>query len=116
MKITKYILPLGLLIALVACTSTTVIPQIGDMQTVIAHAKTENEAVKAANDQANRVCTTLQNQKLKIIDLDTIYQGNDPNQKSLVSLAKKILPENKTSGPFVPENYTYKATLTFRCI
>lgn len=98
-----------------SCETTTLIPPIGNMQTVIANASTENEAVKMANARANNICV-LQNQKIKIIDLDTSYHGNDPDQKALVNLAKKILPENKTSGPYHPENYTYKATLTFRCI
>jgi hypothetical protein len=91
------------------------IPQIGNMQIIITNAKTENEAVKIANDKAHRTCTA-QGQKLKIIDLDTVYQGNDPDQKALVNLAKQILPANKTSGLFTPENYTYKATLTFKCL
>jgi len=115
MKTIKYTIYLVILLTLGACTSTTVIPQMGDMQTVITNAKTENEAVKIANDKARRICA-VQNKEIKIIDLDTIYQGNDPNQQALVNLAKRILPDNKTSSPYTPENYTYKATLTFRCM
>lgn len=114
MKIIKHFFILGSLLTLNGCTSTTVIPQIGDLHTVISNASTENEAVKIATDRANRICT-IENQKIKMIDLETVYQGNDPDQKALVKLAEHVLPKNKTSGPYTPENYTYKATLTFKC-
>jgi hypothetical protein len=65
------------------------IQQIGNMQTIITNDKTENEAVKIANNIVHSTYIT-QGQKLKIIDLDTIYQGNDTDQKALVNLAKQI--------------------------
>lgn len=115
MKTIKYIFCLGVFFVLGACTSTTLISQSGGMQTVIANAKNANDAVKVANNKASRICA-VEGAKLKIIDLDTIYQGNDPNQQSLVDLAKQILPASKTEGPYIPAKHTYKATLTFRCI
>jgi len=85
------------------------------MQTVITNAKTENEAVKIANDRARRICS-LQNQTIKIIDLDTMYQGVDSSQQALANLAQRVLPKEKTSSPYIPDGYTYKATLTFKCV
>lgn len=85
------------------------------MRTVIANASTENDAIKLANDRARRICT-LQNQTIKIIDLDTRYLGADAKQKTLIKLAQNMLPKNETSSPYNPKNYTYKATLVFRCI
>ncbi len=115
MKVIKYSFLLGLLLTTNACTSITIIPPVGDMQTVIANASTEKEAVGIANNRARRTCT-VQNQTIKIIDLDTTYQGIDPAQKTLAKLAENILPKDKTSRSYTPDGYTYKATLTFRCI
>ena len=115
MKIIKCSFLFGLLFTVSGCTSVTVIPQIGDMRTVITNASTEKEAVDLANKKARRTCA-LQNQNIKIIDLDTVYQGIDASQKALVTLAKSVLPKDKTSSPYTPEGYTYKATLTFKCV
>ena len=115
MKTIKYLLSLSLFFTINACTSTTIIPQIGDMQTIITNARTEQEAIREANIQARRACN-IYDQTLKIIDLDTIYQGADQTQKALIKLAENVLPKNKTSSPYTPEGYTYKATITFKCI
>ncbi len=106
---------LGLLFTINACTSTSIIPQIGDMQTVITNASTEKEAINSASFAAQRICAT-RHQTLKIIDLDTVYQGADQAQKTLVNLAEKVLTNSKTSSPYTPEGYTYKTTITFKCI
>ena len=104
-----------LLFTLSACTYVTVIPKTKDTQTVIANAATENGAVKIASHQAYRICF-LKNKTVKKIVLDTIYQGDSAKQKELIKMAKTILPKDKTSGNYTPEDYTYKAELTFKCI
>ena len=115
MKTIKYVLLFSSLFMITACTSSTIVPAIGDMQTVITNASTEKEAVREANLRARRICN-IRNQTINIIDLDTIYQGADPAQKALTKIAENVLPKNKTSSPYTPEGYTYKATITFKCI
>ncbi|MBU0744487.1 MAG: YgdI/YgdR family lipoprotein [Gammaproteobacteria bacterium] len=115
MKIIKLAFAVCFLFLLNGCSSNTVIPNSGNIQTIITNADTDNNAVEIANKQARRICT-LQGKEIKIIYLDTRYQGINDDQKALVEQAKQILPENKTHGAFTPENYIYKANLMFKCI
>jgi hypothetical protein len=115
MKTIKYFLLLGLFFSVNGCTSTTMVPPIGELQTIITNANTEAEAIRIANIQARRACNVY-NQTLKIIDLDTVYQGVDPAQKALIKLAENVLPSGKTYKPYTPDGYTYKATITFKCV
>lgn len=115
MKIIRYLLSLSLSLVIGGCTSVTTLPPTGEMRTVIANASKENDAVKLASDRAQNICV-MQNQKLKIIDLDTTYEGMDASQKALDNLARKVLPNDKTNAAYDQSGYTYKATLTFKCI
>lgn len=115
MKIINPLFTFGLFLAINGCSSITVIPGTGSLQTAIVNAYKENDAIRLANEKARQICI-VQNQKLKVIDLDTVYQGLDPDQKMLNKLAETVLPKSKTSPPYTPKDYTYKATLTFRCV
>ena len=115
MKLIKYTLILWTLCTISAYTSVTVIPQTGDMFTVIANGNSETKAAKTATDKAGRICE-LQSQSLKILDSETAYQGVNTDQQKLIKLAKDILPSGKTAGAYTPSDYDYKSTLTFRCI
>jgi len=115
MKKISCLFPIILLLTTSACTTVTIIPEDKDTQTIITNAATENESIKIANYHARSICT-LKGKKIKITELDTIYQGDNKKQKELIELAKTILPKNKTSGDYTPEDYTYKAKLSFKCI
>jgi len=115
MKINKHLYIFGLSLAISACTSVTIIPASGDQRTIISNASTGEKAVKIASYKADRICS-VEGRRLKITEVDTIYQGVDKKQKEIIKSAKTILPKSKTARKYLPAAYTYKATLTFRCV
>ncbi|CAL7962606.1 hypothetical protein GAMM_30096 [Gammaproteobacteria bacterium] len=110
----RCVLVIGLLLAVVACAPTSVIPHMGGMFTVISTASSREKADELVTNKAKSVCEQ-QNTEVTIIDRDTIYQGIDKDQQKLVKLAHDILPESKTAGSYTPPKHEYKSTLTFRC-
>ena len=110
----RCVLVIGLLLAVVACAPTSVIPHTGGMFTVISTASSEENAGELVTNKAKGICDQ-QNTGVTVIDQDTIYQGIDKDQQKLVKLAHDILPESKTAGPYTPPSHEYKSTLTFRC-
>ena len=111
----KQIIIVSLSLVVTACASVNVVNEARNRQTVIAYAKTSNEAVKIATHKAERICIA-EEKSLKIIELDSVYQGADEKQRELIKFANTILPKNKTSKPYVPLDHTYKATVTLSCI
>jgi hypothetical protein len=110
----KCVLVIGLLLTIVACLPTNVIPHTGGIFTIISTASAKEKAEKLVINKAKGICEQ-QNTEVAIIDEDTIYQGIDKDQQKLIKLARDILHESKTVGPYTPPNHEYKSTLTFRC-
>jgi hypothetical protein len=96
------------------CTTTTIVPQIGNIYTVSAIDATENAATDTTINKAKAICDS-HDSIVKIIDQETTYLAADATQKTLITLANKVLPNDKTKNPYTPNDHTYKTTLSFRC-
>ena len=113
---TKIALVIGLFFSVIACTSTTVTRHTGNMFTVVATAESEKESGRLVSDRAKGVCAQQNiDSGVNVIDTEVVYQGIDKNQQKLVKIARDILPDNKTKGPYTPPDHEYKTTLTFKC-
>jgi hypothetical protein len=112
--INKILMSALTLAAISACSTTTVIPQVGNIYTVEALSSSTEKAKANAMAKAKLIC---QGQVMTptILDEDMEYQGISTAQEKLIGLASKILPEEKTNGPYTPPNHDYKATISFRC-
>ncbi len=111
----KELIILSLSLVITACSSTYVIPNSDNTRTIFAHSSTNNEAAKIAVHKAARICTA-EEKSLKMIELDSKYQGMNRKQMELVRLAKTVLPRNKTDKPYMPADHMYQATVKFRCV
>ncbi|MCL5260138.1 MAG: hypothetical protein M1561_00425 [Gammaproteobacteria bacterium] len=115
MKFIIKILSIATLAAmLTCCTTTTIVPQVGNMYIISAMSTTEAGAANAVIKKAKGMCESEKG-NVKVIDQDTIYQGVDVSQQALINLANKVLPSNKTEPPSLPPDHAYKSTLTFKC-
>ncbi len=112
MMIRCYILMLFLGVVLVGCQTVNVIPQVGNLRTTIAYAKSVQKATQMAEEKAVRVCL-VDGGKYERVDLTSTYQGEDKEQQALVKLASTILPKDRVSD--YQEKYNYRVSLTFRC-
>lgn len=114
---TRIVLIAGILSAVASCTSTTTVTyHIGNMFTVVATADSAKEAGRLAIDRANGICAKQNIEaEVDVIDTECIYQGINKSQQKLVKIARDLLPESKTKGPYTPPGYKYKMTLTFKC-
>lgn len=117
-KISRFLLFIIAAIAIIlintGCSTTMTSEQGSNIFTVTATAVTNNEANAYALTKASHVCDQ-QDTDVKILDLDTQYQGIDRQQQALAKLANSVLPGSKSSPPFFPADRTYKTTLTFKC-
>ena len=101
-------------IFIAGCTSTTVVPQTGNIFTVTALGSTSAKATSAAIAKAHDVCEQQQGET-KVLDQGTVYQGMDKSQQTLMRLSNKLFNENTTDDDFKPETLKYKATISFKC-
>lgn len=97
------------------CCSSTVIPQMGDIYTVTSIATTAYKSENAAICKAKNVCEQQQSLKVDILDQETVYQGVDQSQQTLVKLANKIFGDSKCSSDVTPADHDYKTTVIFKC-
>jgi len=104
----------ALLVTIVGCSSTTVIPQTSGIFTVITTASSEQEAFNMAMTRATNICGQYSAEP-KVIDQEIKYQGIDKNQQRLAKFARSLLPSSKASGPYTPPDHEYKATVAIKC-
>ena len=113
MKI-RYGLIAVLLLTLVACVSTDVIPYTGGLFTVVSSASSKKQASILVMNKANGICEQ-QKAVVTTIDQDIVYHGISEDQQKLIKIARDILPETKTADPYTPPDHEYESILTFRC-
>lgn len=113
-KITFFAPLITVTLLLIGCSSTTVVPQAGDFFTVSTTSDGEAKSYNAAVNKAKNVCEQ-QNANVAIVDQQTVYQGIDKSEQTLVKLANKVLSVGSKSEDVTPPDHNYKTTLTFRC-
>ena len=114
MKKTLYITAAALSLTITACSTTTIIPEEGNKQTIISTDNNTKNLVENIRYRAERFCYQ-RGKKTHITKIDVTHQGLDKNQKKLVNQASYVLPRGKVSGEYVPSKYKFKGAVSFRC-
>jgi len=85
-----------------------------DVFTVFAHSESQPKADVVALNKAKDVCMRKM-AIVKIASYQSAYNGLSAEQRELVRSAGCLLPKDKTSGSYMPEEYKYRSIIKFTC-